>query len=610
MRWLVLAVSIAGICWGYLSAEETFYWWDYGGYHNWSVKIAGNLQTSPRETIKTFWDSLDKDYSQLPLLPAIAFILIFGESRLVYILAVALVYFLPFGLMLGAIATQLLSHYPHRRVFWSTIAIIILTPVAWSPIFRGFPDMGAAFLVASAWFFYFRGKLSTQASLSQQILTSMVPAGILLGFAMLFRRHFAYDIVAFAAAISINAAIELFISWRQSRKQARQSVYQQATQILAVGLSTILPIAVLAGEFLQKIVERNYRELYASYSLPLSDSLFHYTTAYGWGIFMLAVLGFSGGIVTKNIQPVVARTLAIALTVSILEWVVYLRYDNIQYTLHLTPYMILGLVACFGTAWQILPQISKQVFVGIATIFVTVNAMVGFFPVVDNPTATPLGVATHRWLHPLFSATHAPIRRQDMDEIAKLVRFLRDRTSPQDPIYVAASSHLFNRSLLYNAELALYDRDETQLQIPRIPQVDSRDIFTGKELFNAQVVLIVNPIQYHLLPSEQDVIRVVVDAFTENWDFSQDFRRLSLMFSLQNGATVQVYQRVRSTSQEVAAKTLARMRREGEEWEEWEEGEEGEKTTRSFRLRLDHRVFAVRIWYGKNRRVYNYIGGF
>jgi hypothetical protein len=116
--------------------------------------------------------------------------------------------------------------------------------------------------------------------------------------------------------------------------------------------------------------------------------------------------------------------------------------------------------------------------------------------------------------------------------------------------------------LLYNAELTIYGRDETQLQIPRIPQVDSRDIFTGKELFNAQVVLIVKPIQYHLLPSEQDVVRVVVKAFTENWDVSQDFRRLSPRFALQNGATVQVYQRVRPTFEEVAAKTLDRIKQE------------------------------------------------
>ncbi len=562
MRLLVLAISIAGICWGYISAEETFYWWDYGGYYHWSVKIAGNLQTSPGETIKTFWDSLDKDYSQLPLLPAIAFILMFGESRLVYVLAVALVYFLPFCLMLGAIATQLLAYYPRRHVFWSTIAIAILTPVAWAPMFRGFPDTGAAFLVAAAWFFYFRGKLATENSLSETIFTSMVPAGICLGFAMLFRRHFAYDIVTLVAAISINAAIELFSNWRQSRQQTKQNFYRQATQILAVGLSAILPIVVLAGNFVKRILESNYRDLYVSYSLPLSDSLFHYTTAYGWGIVILAVLGWYGGMVTKRLQPVVARILAIAFAIGILEWAVYLRYDNIQYTLHLTPYIIFGLAACFWTAWPILPRISHRVFVGIATIFVTINAMVGFFPVVDNPTATPLGVATHRWLHPLFSATHAPIRRRDMDEIAKLVRFLRDRTSSKDAIYVAASSHVFNRSLLHNAEVAIYGRDGTQLQVPHIPQVDSRDVFTGKELFNADVVLIVKPIQYHLLPSEQDVVRVVVEAFTENWEFSQDFRQLSPRFFLQNGATVQVYQRVRPTSEEVAAKTLNRIKQE------------------------------------------------
>jgi hypothetical protein len=49
----------------------------------------------------------------------IPFILVFGSSRLIYELALALAYLLPFALVMGAIATQLIRAHS-RPVFWAT----------------------------------------------------------------------------------------------------------------------------------------------------------------------------------------------------------------------------------------------------------------------------------------------------------------------------------------------------------------------------------------------------------------------------------------------------------------------------------------------------------
>jgi hypothetical protein len=122
---------------------------------------------------------------------------------------------------------------------------------------------------------------------------------------------------------------------------------------------------------------------------------------------------------------------------------------------------------------------------------------------------------------------------------------------------VAASSTRLNDSLLEVAQQQIYRKKF--LEILDTPDIDSRDYYPLDSLLKAQYVVIATPFQYHLPPQEQDVVKVVVDAFTESWNFSQDFRQLPEQFNLEEGVKVIVYERIRPTSSERILQTIQLM---------------------------------------------------
>ena len=129
---VLVTVAVTSI---YVSREHTFYWWDYAGYNTATVNTANLFRDSPDQAWRGVIESLSKEKNLLISLPLVPFILLFGESRLSYILSVSLMYVLPLRLLLGAISAKLIPVYP-RRVFWSTVLLSLLIPMSWIPTLR------------------------------------------------------------------------------------------------------------------------------------------------------------------------------------------------------------------------------------------------------------------------------------------------------------------------------------------------------------------------------------------------------------------------------------------------------------------------------------------
>ena len=55
---------------------------------------------------------------------------------------------------------------------------------------------------------------------------------------------------------------------------------------------------------------------------------------------------------------------------------------------------------------------------------------------------------------------------------------------------------------------------------------------------------------------------MLLDGFTQNWDFAQDFKRLPMQFTFENGVKVSIYERIRPTSLATAVRTLDAMQRQ------------------------------------------------
>src|SRR5690554_464150 len=132
----------------YLSHEDSFYYWDYASYHDmtaWKVIYFRNLSGDSvlsllYEIVRDIWQSTAQDYSDLHTLPLVPIFLLFGSSRLVYILSMTILFILPFAFTIGSIATRLVPSQPRHAVFWSTTFLALLLPATWVPTLRGYPD--------------------------------------------------------------------------------------------------------------------------------------------------------------------------------------------------------------------------------------------------------------------------------------------------------------------------------------------------------------------------------------------------------------------------------------------------------------------------------------
>lgn len=538
----LLTISLPFI---YVSSERYFHHYDLAMYQNMASDMAVSFRGSPLSAIYGVRASIEWSYNQIFTIPLLPFILIFGDSRLVYVTSVALVYMLPFALMSGAIATQLIPSH-QGAVFWSTALITLLTPMAWAPTLLGWPDVGAALLIVFAIWLYLQDMTLRHG-------WRIVLIGWFIGGAVLFRRHFAYGGIAFFTSIGLQALIAFASQLREEPRQAIRVLWKRVVRICLTGAVSFITIAIVSSSFLYNLLTHD-SSVHASYVLPIDQNLSFYASQYGWASWVLAIVGFAAGIRTRLLVPPVAIFMLLFGSFSLVQWIFTVRQLGTQYTLHFTLFVVLGLTAVGWIAWITLRGRVRALVVSAAVLCLVFNTVIGL---------TPADMLEGSRSRPFFSANYRPQVRSDYDEIVRLIFYLRSLAPHQEPIYVAASSRHLNWDLLRTAERTLFGRGETVLNILEIPEVDSYQFYAQplETLLQAQYVLVATPFQHHLrLEKQQDVVKVVFVAFTENWEIARDFIGLPVQFQLANGIVVNVYKRTRATSLGTALRTLEAMK--------------------------------------------------
>ena len=573
---VLFAVVIPGL---YISQEKFFYYWDYGGFQGVAIHQAEDVFKTPLIVLHRTIDSINLEYNYLYTIPLIPLIWAFGYSRLSYVLSISLTYQIPFSLVAGAIGTLLIRHR-RNLVFWSVVLLCLLTPIAWAPTLRGYPDVGGAlFLALAVWVYCIDTRLGKW--------WQPVAMGSLFAASILFRRHFIYDVIAFFIAVGIQGVIPFvppgnlckpgktsdqkdpvskmldqknhgntkYGTWStlsQNDDPPHMTLSDSVMRIGLAGLVCLIVMLLIGKPLLVNILTTDYGALFSSYTLPAVQILWFFLSSYGWVTWILVGVGFSIGCYTNLLYRPVTLFITLFSCISLALWILLARQAGIHYTLHSTLFVVLGLAAFSWTVYVSLKKEYRIIILSAFVLFIITNLYVGLVPVRLNPQMTPLGKQ-------LFSTTHAPLTRPDYEEVIRLVAHLRSLSPEGGMIYVVDSSECMNYDLLIKAEEALYD--DQRLNVAVTPQIDSRDFYPLELVMQAEYVILTEPLQRHLSnPEEQKVVEVVYKAFAEKWEISQDFHRLPKQFSLKDRAVLSIYQRIHSTSIETAIRTLAAMK--------------------------------------------------
>jgi hypothetical protein len=532
------------VCFVYTSNEHTFYYWDSRGYHERTTELASALATSLWQGAQVFFGSISSDYNRIACLPLLPFFFIFGANRLSYIAGLTTVYVVPFALIIGAISTQILKFH-RRAVFWSGVWLALALPATWAVALRGYPDIGGGAILGVAAFLFLRD----QGLLKWQTVFTV---GFLIGFAVLFRRHFAYAAITALIAIIVSNAIQHWPSSPRPSHSLPTVLIEWAPRWLCLVLTAVLTVAIISPLFAWRAASTDYTQLYSSYVVTPQQALYSLTLEpYGWLTLLLALLGFILGITRGALDTQKALFIFLFGILFIITWITVPREPGVHYTTTGTLFIALGLIAFAWTVFPALTQPSRRVMLPLAIIVVAAQAILGL-------SVANLSQVSAR----LLPQSYPPLWREDYSSLVSLTEFLAGISENATHIAVAASSYTLNRDLLSSADLELSPNSAPRLHILRTPSVDSRDAYPLSAFLKADLVVVGKPFQHHLPAEEQDVVRTMVDQFLEGWGIATDFQQLPVVFPLENGVQALIFQRKHRSTLPQVLETLGLMRKD------------------------------------------------
>jgi hypothetical protein len=526
----------------YISQEKFIYSWDYIGYQKSTDILIGEFKKSFLKGVLEFVNALFSDYSKLFCLPILPFYLAFGTSRFSFIFSLAIVYITSFSMMMGVIFSNLALE-KRWIAFWLATFITLMTPAVWVSVLRGYPDIGGMTIFMAGVLLYWKDTTLKQKGQSIKI------AG-LMSVLVVFRRHFAYAFRSFIIAVILQSLITIGL-----KKIHNLNEYKLDFDTIKRAIFLFLVFLVFSVHLLVKTFYFNYRELYASYEEAISTNIQYYAGSFGLIIILLAVGGFIIGLRQERFDAKKLGFIGLLGIVTILQWVFSSKQLGVHYASHFLPFMILGMSALIWSTNSIFKNVGnkfKYYFVALIILFEVLLLALNFNIGIGNtsPVIQPF--------QQLFARREAPLIRSDYPEIVRFIKYLKENSSPDDSIYIAASSYgILNKSIIEEGEKELYK--EQKLNIIRTSDIDSRDFYPLNGLLNAHYIVVTDPMQYHINPEQQKVITIVGDIFRKKQLIAHDFEKVSEKFSFQYGVTAYLYKRIKPTSIETILSSLQLM---------------------------------------------------
>lgn len=532
---VVLVAVVLSVTWVYVASERTFYFWDQAAYHDIAAEAASAFRKSAGSGFVYLQESFTGDYNALFALPLVPWLLAFGDSRLAFELSLAFCCLVPLPLAIGAVAVRLVPT-GGRAAFWLAAGLTLLLPMTWVPTFRGYPDSGgAALMVVATLVFLEDDRLRKPRTL--------VVLGGLLGLAVVFRRHFAYAVVAFLLSILAHAALP----WpmRDRDRPGPSRLVAVALRVLLVGGIALAVAAAVGYDFVRRMLAYDFPTLYRSYEQPLGALAAFFSSCYGWITLLLACAGFGVAALSPFGERRRASFVLLFAVLSWAQWWLLVRQVGEQYTLHFTPTIVLGLVLLLLTPFPgPLAGLRPSAVVLVLGSSIA-NLVFGLWGPETHVPPSLEALVVERW---------TPLVRSDYSEIADLVRVLR-AGGPERGVFVLASSTCLNSSIVSSADRTVPGATGA-LEVLPVPAADSDGYYPLNELLAARYVLLARPFQDHLGPREQLILRTVYDTFAAGRGMAWDFAESPRVFRL-DGCTVSLLERQRPTA---SATALAMLR--------------------------------------------------
>ena len=459
-RLLIVAAASVGFIVVMVSAQQTIYIWD--SLETWEPTIECDEVTfsDPHQALKNLRGSINhSDYNNfLPMLMALPMHL-FGKSFLCYTLYV----WLMFGLPALFIAAATLKNFANVKLPCSAVMAILLSlPVFVMPLFVGYANV--SILLPAAIIFAMLLSLD-EFDLQREPL---ILIAVLCIFAVFQARTAAYmllgEFIGYAVYVVLSGG----------------NLLRLCQRMFIIGASGLLIASPLFFTFIKRSLTYNIGTAYAAYQrgMTFPERLLDHVEFFGVIIYALFIAGVIVSLRNKRSRPLAACLLTWAISSA---WLICrIQLMGWQH------YYIIILPFAFSLVLLIAFALPKKNFAGAALIGVLAFNF----------------LQTYSFNLPrLFNNGYTIPVRHDIDELKVFVADLNQLNDKK--IYLLASSELYNGTVL--GKLYVPNAHKALPNLLGTVDVDLRDGFPLK-FFDADIVLVAEPVQTHLLPKDQSVI--------------------------------------------------------------------------------------------------------
>lgn len=523
----------------FVTTEQTLYHADQVTYWSYSRSLAQLMREHPFAAVRAVIHSVaENDVNLMPAVPISLIMVVFGGSRLVYVISVIVVY----GLATAAALVFSLARISPRPPPWVAPLTLALVATVWQPILIGYLGIGGVALgllvIGLVW----------PSGSNPPDTRMLITAGVLLALLALFRRWWGIWSLAFVIVMVADSL------WRFLRSPDRNlgGFWRFIRCTTIVSVSSGLTVVALAAPVIVSRLRTDYADRFSAYSYgSLTERLGSIVDRFG--LVGLAVLAGCISVVVATPRTRRIAILLVAHLVCTFSIMVSIQDHSPQHWYLYSPQILLiigmalvQLASAADRIWR------RAILIGLAGVgLVTVMAVFA-----------PAGSGARGLIAPFLPAdVIRPRIRHDLGEVRRLLSDL-DTVSRgrKGGIYVLSSSETLSDQVLAFANLSLGTSFRSPEKMLGAAHVDRRDGYPVG-LLQADVVLVADPVQYHLRPEDQRTIGEPAMSFLNGTDIAQAFSRLPESFELDGGVTVTIHQRHRHNSQQEVAALSDRLQR-------------------------------------------------
>ncbi len=483
---LVVVISLLFIFFE-VSLQQTIYIWDSLETYEPTILCEEATFTEPLQALKNLYFSINHlDYNFfLPMLMVLP-MHIFGKSFLAYNFYVWIMFAIPAIFLTAAAIKNFLAEKLQTPVSCATILFLLLIiPHFEVPLLIGYANVSILLPGIIIWLML----LNLDRENFQRPRLFLI--AVLSIFAVIQSRTAAYMLIGCFAGY---AAYCLYLA-----KNFRAELKLLCKKFLFIGLTAAALISLTFFPFIKHALTYDIGTAYSAYALGQNffGKIFNHIAGIGLILYIMFALGIAAVFFNKEVRPYflfavvwIAATVLLFCRVQNMGW----QHFNIM-LLPLSAVIVTIVAFCWETLKKFTAALILLLIVNFAQVFT------GFSPVQFNWVFLP------------------PVR----NDIADLKNFVADikEISAGRKIYFVASSGLYNATTLQKISVP-----ETHYALPNLiwtADVDLRDGFPI-EFFDAEIVIVAEPVQIHLLPENQSVVVGVAYAMLNPTNFSAHFK--------------------------------------------------------------------------------------